>query len=101
MTDLLALTDWATLLGLLALAVAAGAYVSLLRQPAGSELMQDVSAQIRAGARAFLGRVHVLIAAVVLLTGLLLLWMLEMEVAVAFVTGAVGSALAGFAATEA
>ena len=67
------------------------------RQPAGSELMVRISIHIAQGANAFMKREYrTLSGFVVLVSVLLYLFFGEADIAVAFLVGAVCSALAGF-----
>ena len=67
------------------------------RQPAGSELMVRISMHIAQGANAFMKREYrTLSGFVVLVSVLLYLFFGEADIAVAFLVGAVCSALAGF-----
>ena len=58
MTDFVALTDWAWLLGLIGLGTAAFTYSYVKKQDPGTEVMIDLGEQIHDGAMAFLGRVE-------------------------------------------
>lgn len=62
MTDFVAVTGWAWLLGLIGLAVAFLIYRYLKKQPAGSEAMIDLGEQIHDGAMAFLRREYTVLA---------------------------------------
>jgi K(+)-stimulated pyrophosphate-energized sodium pump len=96
MTDLLALTDWAALLGLLGLGVAAVIYGYVKKQPAGTQTMMDLAEQIHDGAMAFLRREYsVLLVFVVIVFGLLFV-AIGLQTAIAYVSGAACSVLAGF-----
>jgi len=90
------LTFVAPFLGILGLIVAYIIYLYVKKQPNGTPLMQDLEGMIHAGAMAFLKREYFVlvffIAAVFLLLGLLISW----NTAIAFVTGAFCSMLAGY-----
>jgi K(+)-stimulated pyrophosphate-energized sodium pump len=93
-------------LGLLGLVVAALIYVYLKRQPVGTELMAELAARIREGARTFLKREYsVLIPFIVVVAFLLYVALGSLETSLAYVGGAFCSLFAGFfgmnAATEA
>ncbi len=90
------LTFVAPFLGILGLIVAYIIYLYVKKQPNGTPLMQDLEGMIHAGAMAFLKREYFVlvffIAAVFLLLGFLISW----NTAIAFVTGAFCSMLAGY-----
>lgn len=96
MSALVSWTSWAWGFGLLGLVAALVIYLYVRRQPAGTELMQELAEQIHVGAMAFLRREYsVLVAFVVVIAGLL--WLaVGRYTAVAYVSGALSSALAGF-----
>ena len=82
--------------GLTALGAAFGLYLHIGRQPAGSEKMQGIASSIHSGAMAFLKAEYSRLAVfVALVAGLL--WMgFSWHTSLAFLFGAVCSALAGF-----
>lgn len=90
------LTQLSPVVGAVGLLVAFGIYFSLKRQSAGSELMQDIADQIHVGAMAFLKREYVVLAFFVTVVALLLGFFLQPATAVAFISGALCSILAGF-----
>ncbi len=97
---------YAAPLGLLGLIVAALIFFYLKRQPVGTELMAELAARIREGARAFLKREYsVLVPFIVVVAVLLFLALDSLPTSLAYVGGALCSLLAGFfgmnAATEA
>jgi K(+)-stimulated pyrophosphate-energized sodium pump len=96
MTDLVAMTDWAWLLGLLGLGCAAGIYGYVKKQPPGSEIMIDLGEQIHDGAMAFLRREYSILAVFVVVVAVLLSLAIGPEPAFAYVFGAISSVLAGF-----
>jgi K(+)-stimulated pyrophosphate-energized sodium pump len=96
MTDLVVLTDWAWLLGLLGLATAALIYVYVKRQYAGTEGMIEISEQIHDGAMAFLRREYTVLAVFIVVVAVLLYLALDLMPAVAYVMGALSSICAGF-----
>ena len=67
MTDLLAVTDGAALLGLVTLVIAAGLFRWVGKQPAGSDTMVGVAEEIHDGAMAFLRRQYAVLAVFVAL----------------------------------
>jgi len=96
MTDLLAIADWAWLLGLLALACAGAIYGYVKKQPAGNDMMVDIAEQIHDGSMAFLRREYSVLSVFVAVVAVLLLWAIGYETAIAYVSGALTSVLAGF-----
>ena len=58
--------------------------------------MADIGDQIHGGAMAFLKRMYVILGAFVLIVAALILWKLGAKSAIAFVSGALCSILAGF-----
>jgi len=96
MTDFVALTDWAWLLGLLGLVVSGGIYGYVKKQPAGSDAMIELGEQIHDGAMAFLRREYTYLLVFVVVVAALLAWMIAPVSAVAYLFGAASSVLAGF-----
>jgi K(+)-stimulated pyrophosphate-energized sodium pump len=96
MTDLVGLTDWAWVLGLLGLVTAAFIYMYVKRQDAGTEGMIELSEQIHAGAMAFLKREYSVIALFVVVVAILLYLAIGTVPAIAYVAGALCSMFAGF-----
>jgi K(+)-stimulated pyrophosphate-energized sodium pump len=96
MTDLVGLTDWAWMLGLIGLAFAAGIYGYVKRQPPGTEMMVDLGEQIHDGAMAFLRREYTVLAVFVVIVAVLLGLAIGTMTAVAYVFGAASSVGAGF-----
>ncbi len=96
MTDLIALTDWTWLLGILGLLAAGGIYLYVKSQPQGSELMIDIADQIHRGAMAFLRREYTVLVVFIIIVAVLLSLAISGLTAVAYIGGAVCSILAGF-----
>ncbi len=100
MTDIVGVTGWAWLLGLVGLGSAAGIYGYVKGQPAGSAGMLDLAEQIHDGAMAFLRREYTVLALFVVVVALLLWLAVGGEAAgataLAYVGGALSSVLAGF-----
>ncbi|MGA9117064.1 MAG: sodium-translocating pyrophosphatase [Bacteroidota bacterium] len=90
------LTLAAPFVGLAGLLAALGIYLSLKKQPAGTELMQQIADQIQVGAMAFLRREYSVLVFLVLVVAVLLGVSLQWETALAFASGALCSVLAGF-----
>jgi len=84
------------LLGLLGLLFALGLFLSVLRQPPGGELMQQLSERIHRGAMVFLKREYSILAFFILVVFILLSWQIGLWTGVAFISGALCSMLAGF-----
>jgi K(+)-stimulated pyrophosphate-energized sodium pump len=95
-TELVAWTQWAPLLGIVGLLVALGLYFYVRGQSTGTDLMRDLSEQIHAGAMAFLRREYSVLAVFVLVVALLLWWAIGAFTSLAYVTGALSSVAAGF-----
>jgi K(+)-stimulated pyrophosphate-energized sodium pump len=101
MTDFVALTDWAWLLGLLGLASAAGIYGYVKRQDPGTEIMVDLGEQIHDGAMAFLRREYTVLAVFIVVVAVLLGFAIGVQTAGAYVFGALSSIVAGFSGMKA
>jgi K(+)-stimulated pyrophosphate-energized sodium pump len=84
------------LCGLLAIAFAIWATVSVMNANAGTERMQEIAAAVREGAQAYLRRQYTTIAAVGIVIFLILGWFLGWLVAVGFAVGAILSGSVGF-----
>ena len=98
-------TSLSPFIGLVGLLVAFGLYVSIIRQPSGSDLMKGIATQIRVGAMAFLKREYSVLSIFMVVVASLLGFFLQWETAIAFLGGGICSILAGLfgmkAATEA
>ncbi len=81
--------------GLVGLAVAAGLYRAVSRQPAGDGRMQEIAEAIRTGAMTFLSREYRILALFELVVFALLFWKLGANTAYAFLSGALCSMAAG------
>jgi K(+)-stimulated pyrophosphate-energized sodium pump len=82
--------------GVVGLLVALAIYLSIKRQPVGSDLMQGIADQIHVGAMAFLKREYLVLAVFVAVVAVLLGSFLQPQTAYAFLSGAICSVLAGF-----
>jgi len=95
------LTVYAPYLGILGLIIAYILFIYVKRHPNGSEIMRDLEGMIHSGAMAFLRKEYstllFFIAVVFLLLGFAISW----RTAIAFVTGAFCSMLAGFSGMSA
>jgi K(+)-stimulated pyrophosphate-energized sodium pump len=91
--------------GAVGLIAALSVYLYVKRQDAGTDKMKDIARSIQEGAMAFLLREYRVLAVFVIVVAALLGWQRDLETAIAFVTGALASVLAGFlgmrSATEA
>ena len=95
-------TTAAPVLGLVGLLFALLIYMAIKRQPAGSELMHEISEQIHEGAMAFLKREYsILLVFVAIVFVLLFLALPDPRTSYAFLAGAGCSILAGFAGMKA
>src|SRR5690625_1291003 len=73
-----------------------GIYSYVKKQPAGTTAMKDLADQIHEGAMAFLRREYSVLAVFLIIVALLLWWAIGGLTALAFITGALSSILAGF-----
>jgi K(+)-stimulated pyrophosphate-energized sodium pump len=96
MTDLVALTNWAWILGAAGLGVALFIYGYVKKQPPGNALMIDLGEQIHDGAMAFLRREYSVLAIFVVIVAVLLSLAIGTTPAIAYVFGAFASVAAGF-----
>jgi K(+)-stimulated pyrophosphate-energized sodium pump len=80
------------------LAILFGAFSSqwILKQPAGSDRMQEIAAAIQEGAKAYMDRQYMTIGMVGVVLTIVLGFALGWSIAIGFVIGAVFSALAGY-----
>jgi K(+)-stimulated pyrophosphate-energized sodium pump len=90
------LTSLSPIAGAAGLLVALVIYLSITRQPAGSEVMRGIADQIHIGAMAFLKREYSVLALFVVIVGILLGATISWETAAAFLSGGICSVLAGF-----
>jgi len=96
MTDLVVLTEWAWVLGVLGLLTAAGIYGYVKKQSPGTDAMVELGEQIHDGAMAFLRREYSVLAVFVVVVAVLLSLAIGTTPAVAYVFGALSSVGAGF-----
>jgi K(+)-stimulated pyrophosphate-energized sodium pump len=96
MTDFVALTGFAWILGLVGLGTAAGIYGYVKKQDPGNETMIDIGEQIHDGAMAFLKAEYTVIFGFVVVVALLLAYAIGTTPAIAYVFGALSSVAAGF-----
>src|SRR5712691_2761466 len=89
-------TPFAPILGLLGLVMALGIYRHVVAQPTGSGLMTEIADSIHAGAMAFLKKEYSILVWFIVVVALLLSFGIGPFTALAFVSGALCSMLAGF-----
>jgi K(+)-stimulated pyrophosphate-energized sodium pump len=93
---MLGLTVYAPWLGVLSLIVAILIYLYVKKQPNGNKVMQELEEMIHEGAMTFLKREYSILIGFIIIVFILLAVFLAWQTAVAFVTGALCSMLAGF-----
>ncbi|MFZ0450346.1 MAG: sodium-translocating pyrophosphatase [Desulfatiglandaceae bacterium] len=90
------LTVYAPFIGILSLIIAWLIYGYVKKQPNGNPLMQELEEAIHSGAMAFLKREYSALLIFIAIVFVLLGWGVAWKTAIAFVTGAFCSMLAGF-----
>jgi len=95
------LTVYAPYLGILGLIFAYLIFLYVNKQPNGSELMKDLEGMIHSGAMAFLKKEYSVLLVFIAIVFLLLGFGISWRTAIAFVTGAFCSMLAGFSGMSA
>jgi K(+)-stimulated pyrophosphate-energized sodium pump len=95
------LTVYAPYLGILGLIIAYLIFLYVKKQPNGSELMKDLEGMIHDGAMAFLRKEYSVLVFFIAIVFLLLGFGISWRTAIAFVTGAFCSMLAGFSGMSA
>lgn len=90
------ITQWIPWIGGVGLLLAGLIYLNIKRLPDGNEVMRGIASQIHSGAMAFLRREYIVLVFFVLIVGLLLGNFLGSNTAIAFLSGAICSVLAGF-----
>ncbi len=93
---MISLTSYAPALGVLGLLFALGIYLYIKRQPAGSDTMQEIADAIHDGAMVFLKREYTILALFIVVVGALLFIAIDRYTALAFLSGAICSMLAGY-----
>ena len=91
-----AVSLYAMILGAIGLIVAFIIFKSVSSQPDGNDRMQEIASSIYEGAMAFLRREYRILIIFVLVVFGLLAWKVALETGIAFLTGAICSALAGY-----
>ena len=92
---------WTPILGGLGLIIAAGLYLYIVRQPDGTPLMREIATAIHEGAMVFLRREYQILGVFVLVVFALLGLFINGATAIAFLSGAACSMLAGLFGMEA
>ncbi|MFP6770763.1 MAG: sodium-translocating pyrophosphatase [Alphaproteobacteria bacterium] len=87
---------FAIVCGLLALVYGIWAVRSVMSESAGNERMQEIAAAVQLGAKAYLNRQYLTIGAVGVVIFFILLFLFNISVALAFLTGSVLSGAAGY-----
>ena len=95
------LTTYALLISVAGLVVCYLTYLGVARQPAGSQVMQDLAEQIHLGSMAFLRREYTVLLPFLLVVAGLLAWATNVPTGIAYVVGGVCSVAAGFAGMQA
>ncbi|MBE9574499.1 MAG: sodium-translocating pyrophosphatase [Proteobacteria bacterium] len=95
------LTVYAAWLGIVGLIIAYLVYVYVKKQPNGTQIMQDLEGMIHSGAMAFLRKEYSVLVFFIAIVFLLLGFGISWRTAIAFVTGAFCSMLAGFSGMSA
>ncbi|MBE9542195.1 MAG: sodium-translocating pyrophosphatase [Proteobacteria bacterium] len=95
------LTVYAPYLGIFGLIIAYLVFLYVKKQPNGSELMKDLEGMIHSGAMAFLKKEYSVLLVFIAIVFLLLGFGISWRTAIAFVTGAFCSMLAGFSGMSA
>ena len=85
----------ATYGGLVGLAIVAFLYWRVRSESVGTDVMKNISDQIQDGAMAFLKRMYTILVIFVLVVFGLVAWKINMDTGLAFLAGAICSALAG------
>ncbi|HEX6938438.1 MAG TPA: sodium-translocating pyrophosphatase [Longimicrobiales bacterium] len=96
MTQLMTWATWSPLLGLIGLLGALVLYLYVSKQSSGSDLMRELADRIHEGAMAFLRREYSVLFVFLVVVAALLWLAVGRDTALAYVTGALSSILAGF-----
>jgi len=89
-------TNLAPVFGAAGLLFALGIFLYIKKQPAGTDLMVELSEMIHDGAMVYLKRQYLILVSFIVIVFLLLFWKLNIQTALAFISGAACSMLAGF-----
>lgn len=88
--------DFAWLFGLAGLIIGGFIFLYINKQPDGTEKMRDIASKIHSGAMTYLRRQYTILAIFIVIIFLALWFGLGIYMAVAYVSGAISSMLAGF-----
>ncbi|MCE9601024.1 MAG: sodium-translocating pyrophosphatase [Gemmatimonadetes bacterium] len=95
------LTTYALVIGVAGLVACYLTYLGIVRQPAGSQVMQDLAEQIHLGSMAFLKREYTVLLPFLLVVAGLLAWATNVPTGIAYVVGGICSVAAGYAGMSA
>jgi K(+)-stimulated pyrophosphate-energized sodium pump len=87
--------------GVLGMVIAVITYFMMMRHDTGTDLMRKISSQVHMGAMTFLKREYTILAVFAVIVFVALWWQLGQWTAVAYITGALFSAFAGWFGMEA
>ena len=87
---------FSVLSSLAAVVVALGLTLKVMKEPSGDKKMQDIAQAIQVGAKAYLNRQYKTVAVVAVVAAALIWWGLGITTMIAFLVGAIASALAGY-----
>jgi K(+)-stimulated pyrophosphate-energized sodium pump len=90
------LTIWAPAIGIISLVMAFLIFGYVKKQPNGNAMMQELEEMIHSGAMAFLKKEYTVLAGFIAVVFCLLGWGIHWNTAIAFLTGALCSMVAGF-----
>jgi len=90
------MTKFAPLFGIIGLFIAWLIYLYIKKQNAGNETMREIAEMIHKGAMVFLRKEYSILVIFIVVVFLLMAWKISIYTAVAFLSGAVSSMLAGF-----
>ena len=92
----MSITSFSIASSLAAIVVAIGLITKVMKAPSGDKKMQEIAHAIQVGAKAYLNRQYKTIAIVAVVAAALIGWGLGITTMIAFLVGAVASALAGY-----
>ncbi len=95
------LTTYALVIGVAGLVACYVTYLGIVRQPAGSAVMQDLAEQIHLGSMAFLKREYTVLLPFLVVVAGLLAWATNVPTGIAYVVGGICSVAAGYAGMQA
>lgn len=81
---------------LAAIVVAIGLVANIMKEPGGDKKMEDIAHAIQVGAKAYLNRQYKTVAVVAIVAAALIGWGLGLTTMIAFLVGAIASAIAGY-----